>query len=120
MLCIAILRKCGGDHEFRNTYWNKVKERTREQAILLKPGYLNVENWRILVDPWCDDQSNVCNKICLLFKLSICTFEHLILKFRSIFQEVCASKEAEEVVLKTNNNTGGTRFDLHYGDTLCI
>ena len=83
-MCIAILRKCGGDHEFRNTYWNKVKKCTREHAIFFKPGYLNEENWRIIVDQWCDDQSNVCNTLCLLFKLSICTFEHLILKFRFI------------------------------------
>ena len=28
-MCIAILRKCGGDHEFRNIYWNKVKTYSR-------------------------------------------------------------------------------------------
>ena len=43
-MCIAILRKCGGDHEFRKIYWNKVKKRTHEHAILLKPGYFNKEN----------------------------------------------------------------------------
>ena len=96
------------------------KKSTHEQAILLKPGYLNEENWRNLMDQWCDDQSNVCNTLCLLFKLSICTFEHLILKYRFIQQEVRASKEAEAAVLKTNHNTGGTRFDLHYGDMVCI
>ena len=47
-MCIAILRKCGADHEFRNTYWNKVKKCTREQGILLKPVFLNEENWRKL------------------------------------------------------------------------
>lgn len=62
-MCIGILRKCGREHEFpdRNNYWNKVKKRTREQAIALKPEYINEENWGKLVDQWCDDHSNVCN-----------------------------------------------------------
>ena len=44
-VCISLMRKCGRDIPDRNNYWKKVKEHTNEQAISLKPDYINEENW---------------------------------------------------------------------------
>ena len=42
-MCIGLMRKRGRDIPDRTNYWNKVKKRTREQAISLKLDYINEE-----------------------------------------------------------------------------
>lgn len=78
-MCIGIMRECGHNILDRNNYWNKVKKRTREQAMSLRPEYINEENWEKLVDYWCEDHSNVCSTHSLLFTYSIRTCGHIVL-----------------------------------------
>jgi hypothetical protein len=42
-ICIGIMRECGRNIPDRNNYWNNVKK-TREQAMSLRPDYINEEN----------------------------------------------------------------------------
>ena len=77
-MCIG-MTKCSHDIPDRNNYWNKVKICTREQAISLKPHYINEENWQKLVDHWCEDHSYVCDTHTSLFNLSIRTSGDIIL-----------------------------------------
>ena len=48
---------------------------------IIKPDYINEENWHKLVDHWCEDHSNVCDTKLLAFQLVNQYFKKFCTKF---------------------------------------
>ena len=60
-VCTDIIQSCVRQQRYRlkQMYWNKVKDRTPEQAYQLKPDCLDERSWKELVNRWFDEHYQV-------------------------------------------------------------